>query len=77
MDDFHRFKREIERFLERSRMTPTTFGKVCLNDGSFIADLRKGERLPTVRTLNKVRTFIKEWRPPKKGQRPLEPSVAA
>lgn len=44
-------KAEIERFLQITKMKPTTFGVRAANDPGFVFDLRKGRepRSPTVR----------------------------
>jgi len=49
---------EIERFLHRHDMNPTTFGIDCMNDGNYLSRLRRG-RTPTLQTIDKVRAYIK------------------
>ena len=52
------FCTEIERFLKRSKMTPTVFGRLALDDPNFVFELRAG-RDPKAATIDKVRDFIR------------------
>ena len=49
---------EIEEFLLSRRMAQTTFGRLAVNDGKFVARLQNGANV-TVATLEKVRNFIR------------------
>jgi hypothetical protein len=49
---------EIEAFLRNRRMAETTFGRVAVNDGKFVARLRLGGNM-TLATVAKVRAYIK------------------
>jgi sulfate adenylyltransferase subunit 2 len=51
------FLTEIEQFLARAAIDPTTLGKQALGDPSFVFDLRKG-RSPSTRTIDRVRGWI-------------------
>jgi sulfate adenylyltransferase subunit 2 len=51
------FLADIDRFLERYGVDPTTFGKQALGDPSFVFDLRKG-RSPSAKTMDKVRDWM-------------------
>jgi hypothetical protein len=51
---------EIDAFLQRTGITQTQFGQKCMNNGSFIRQLRNGSGV-TLRTLDKVRSFMAEW----------------
>ena len=55
---------EVEKFLRRSGMSPTKFGRVAVNDPRFVLDLRMG-REPRSRTAQRVISFIaaQEHRP--------------
>ena len=55
------FATEIEAFLERHVMDPTTFGRLALGDPSFVFDVRGG-RAPNLRTIERVRGFMAETR---------------
>ena len=48
------FLAEIEAYLAKSGLEPTSFGKQVLGDPNFVFDLRKG-RSPSTRTMGKVR----------------------
>lgn len=56
----------IEAFLARSGMSATRFGEVAANDRHLVRRLRAGKGI-TLATADKVRTFISDWRPPKRG----------
>ena len=47
----------IERFLSRTGMAPTAFGRQAVRDPRFVHDLRNG-REPTARTRRRVDHFI-------------------
>lgn len=49
---------EIEAFLLPRRMAETTFGRMAVNDGKFVARLRAGGNM-TLATVERVRQFIK------------------
>ncbi|HEU0117508.1 MAG TPA: AMP nucleosidase [Alphaproteobacteria bacterium] len=48
----------IDRFLAQSGMSPTVFGRKALNDPNFVFDLRAGKRSPSIRTVEKIDSFI-------------------
>lgn len=48
---------DIGRFLRRSGMPPTRFGREALNDPRFVSDLRNG-REPGARTCARVYGYI-------------------
>jgi hypothetical protein len=49
---------EIEALRVRAEMSATAFGSKVLNDPSFISNLRKKGRVPSLETAAKVRRFI-------------------
>jgi len=49
--------REVERFLRRTGMPPTKFGRLAVNDPRFVLDLRNG-REPRSATAARVVDFI-------------------
>ena len=55
---------EIAEFLSRTdvRMTESTFGRFAVNDGKLVPRLRKGGGL-TLETAEKIRSFIRNYRP--------------
>jgi hypothetical protein len=55
------FLAEVDAFLLEAEMEPATFGRAALNDPSFVLDLRR-DRSPNLRTIEKVRAFIAEFR---------------
>jgi hypothetical protein len=48
---------DVERFIEARSMSPTTFGRVVLNDSTFVHELRKGRELKRA-TRARVLEFI-------------------
>jgi len=48
---------EIDKFLRRSNMPPTRFGRLAVRDPRLVGDLRNG-REPRAATVRKVRAFI-------------------
>jgi DNA-binding response OmpR family regulator len=53
----HKLIKRIEAFLTRSGMAPTEFGKLAVNDGNLIAQLKSGRELRS-RTKSRVLSFI-------------------
>lgn len=52
---------DIERFLRRTGMDHTRFGKEALNDPAFVSRLRSGKDVRT-RTVERIRKFIADNR---------------
>lgn len=51
--------RRVERYLRRSGMAATRFGREAVRDPRFVFDLRKG-REPRARTLKRVSAYLSE-----------------
>lgn len=51
--------REIESFLQASRMPPARFGREAVGDSRFVFDLRDG-RTPRARTVRRVNAYIRD-----------------
>ncbi len=49
---------EIDAFCQVSGLSVSDFGQQAMNDRSFVFDIRKGERSPSVKTLDRVSNFI-------------------
>jgi hypothetical protein len=49
--------REVEKFLRRSDIAPTRFGREAVGDPRFVFDLRNG-RDPRPRTVERVLTYL-------------------
>ena len=60
---------EITGYCRAWGLAESTFGRLAVNDGKFVARLRDGGRV-TDDTARRVRTFISQDRPPS----PLAPS---
>lgn len=50
---------EIDRFLRKTAMPPTTFGRRAVNDPRLIGDMRRGRQLGEG-TIARVRRFLAE-----------------
>lgn len=55
------FLAEIEAFLTANEMDPTNFGRKSLNDPNFVFDMRKGDRSPSAKTIDRVRSFMANY----------------
>jgi len=54
---------EVERFLNETGMPQSVFGRAALNDGNFVADLRRGRRMwpeNAERVLNFIRSHRRQ-----------------
>ena len=58
MSQAQTFLTEIEAFLARTKMPPTSFGTQAVKDPNFVRDLRGG-RSPSLETADRVRDFIR------------------
>lgn len=58
------FLSDVEAFLERHEMPPTTFGKLALKDPTFVFKLRNG-RDCRGSTERDVRGFMENYKPEK------------
>jgi len=54
---------DIEAFLKRTGMPPATFGRRAMSDPMFVFELRGGKRDMRSRTVDKLRAFMKSYRP--------------
>jgi len=50
---------EVSDFIERAKLSPSTFGKKAVGDPNFVRNLRAG-REPRFGTVQRIRTFIAE-----------------
>lgn len=50
---------EIEKFLRKSRVAPSRFGRDVVGDPRFVHDLRRG-REPRDRTVERVRAYLQD-----------------
>jgi hypothetical protein len=58
---------EVESFLERNNISPTTFGRLAVNDLGLVRRLRSGADVRTA-TADRLRNFMTEY---EGGKRPL------
>lgn len=77
MNTREQFLQEIDAFLAHTGMTQSQLGDMAVNDAKFVPRIRAGSSL-TVRTLDRVREFMRDYRPPKDGKpRPSRQTLAA
>jgi len=67
---------EIEAFLERHQMYPTTFGRLAANDTALVSRLRNGASV-RLDTADRLRKFMADYRPPKPRRATMGNAVAA
>ena len=70
------FRDRVEAFIARTGMTPSGFGKLACNDGSFVEDLRQGSREVRLSTIDKVDKFMREHSAEPDDETPLPHSGA-
>lgn len=61
---YEQFLSECETYRLASGMTETGFGVAALRDPGFLFKLKKGERSPTIKTIDRVRQWMAD-NPPK------------
>jgi hypothetical protein len=49
--------RKVEKFLRRTDMPPTKFGRLAVGDPRLVMDLRNG-REPRARTVRRIEAFL-------------------
>lgn len=80
MNTREQFLQEIDAFLAHTGMTASQLGEQAVSDKKFVSRIRSGSSL-TVRTLDRVREFMRAYRPSTDGKpRPrkaADTSVAA
>lgn len=54
------FKNEIEAFMVKHGMNPTTFGKESCNDSAFVFRIRQG-RSPSLDKANDILKWMREY----------------
>jgi len=69
MGTLESFKANIDAFLKRSGLKPSTFGRLALNDSKFVYSLLNKKRSPHIRTIEKAEAWMKSWKPGKKPRK--------
>lgn len=52
------FRRQVEAFLKKNRLAPSSFGREAVGDPSFVFDLRLG-RTPRPESVDRVRDWMR------------------
>lgn len=74
MDTQAQLLSEIEAFLSTRKMAETTFGRMAVNDGKFVARLRAGANM-TLATIERARAHIEAKRATDAAQAGAEGSI--
>ena len=75
MSEHEKLLAEIERFLDRTGMAPSTFSLDSCGQRNLMIRLRNGEGV-TLKTVEKVRSFMRNYSAKKKpSNRRLDPRV--
>ena len=62
---------EIQGFLDRTGIPETSFGKIVVNDGHLVGQLRAGRDL-RLSTVERVRQFIADYESDRREERKIE-----
>lgn len=62
------FQLKIEQYMERHKLTPTTFGLWAMNDSRFVFDVRNG-RESFGATIRRVYQFMAEYEAKQEAKR--------
>jgi len=62
MSELQTLRDEIETYLSRTGMAPTTFGRKAVGDANLVSRVRTEANL-TLRTIGRVRQFIRDTIP--------------
>lgn len=55
------FQFQVDAFIERHRLSPTTFGLWAMNDSRFVFDLRRKGRICSLATVERVQEFMASY----------------
>lgn len=59
---------EIEAFLAKHDMAPSTFGELCRNDRAFVFLLRAGKVAPRSTSIDAIRKWMADYQAPKRAR---------
>jgi hypothetical protein len=68
---------EIEGFLEVSGLSPTAFGQEVMGDRHLVHRLRSGKSSVTLKTADKIRSFMREWKLKRRPNKRVEARLFA
>ena len=68
---------EIADFRARHNMSQTRFGEIALNARGFVGRLERGVHSPTLDTVEKLRAFMRDYKPPTENPKRAAEQVAA
>lgn len=55
------FQLQVDAFIERHALAPTTFGLWAMNDSRFVFDLRRKGRICSLATVERVQEFMASY----------------
>jgi predicted transcriptional regulator len=76
MNTREQFLEDIDAFLAHTGMSERQLGDQAVNDAKFVARIRAGSSL-TVRTLDRVRKFMRDYRPNSQDGKPRPRKAAS
>jgi hypothetical protein len=76
MSERDKLLQEIDRFVARTGVPESRLGMEAVGNPSFVTRLRRGKRI-WLDTADKVRTYMREYRPPKPRPRRAADRAAA
>ena len=76
MTERERLLKDIETFIAEHDIPASIFGREALSDTAFVSRLRAGGDVRS-RTIDRVRKFMRDYRPKKRKRRSARPTVAA
>ncbi len=62
------FQLQVEAFIERHGLSPTTFGLWAMDDSRFVFDLRNGRNC-FIKTVRKVQRFMSQYEAKQEAKR--------
>ena len=57
-----KFIARIEAFLKRHKLASSNFGVMAANDPNFVFDMRNGIRSPSIRMIERVESFMNNYK---------------
>ena len=76
MSEREKLIEEIDRFVARTGVAESRLGMEAVGNPSFVLRLRKGKRI-WLDTADKVRAYMRDYRPPKKNPKGAAAQAAA
>lgn len=76
MSERDKLLQEIDKFVARTGVPESRLGMEAVGNPSFVTRLRRGKRI-WLDTADKVRVYMRDWKPPRKNPKSAADSAAA